>query len=150
MNWYTRAMKRVLMTLALVVVANAAYAGATTSQNDPVATQLIALNDKLQLATKRYDRATIEKLLTGDYVLVSSSGAVYNRSAFLADIADRSYKYELNEPQNTLVKHYGDDCAIVTGVLHIRLSKGTKVVDVRVRYGDTWVKVGGRWQYAYG
>jgi hypothetical protein len=120
------------------------------SQGDDVVDTLTKLNATLQLATKNYDVATIEKLITDDYELVSSSGKVYDRAAFLADAADRSAVYELNEPEDVKVRHYNNDCAIVTAILHVRFTSGQKTVDVRIRYGDVWVKLDGQWRYAYG
>lgn len=117
---------------------------------DALVQKLTGLNDTLQSATKNYDDSTLKKLITDDYELVSSSGKVYDRAAFLADAVDKSAKYEINQPEDVSVHHYNDDCAIVTAVLHIRYKTADKVVDVRVRYGDVWVKLNGQWRYAYG
>lgn len=122
---------------------------ATIADSD-VDSQLVALNAELQVATKNYDVTTLGKLITDDYELVSSTGKVYDRAAFLADAADRSAVYEINEPEDVAIRHYNDDTAIVTAILHVRFRSGGKVVDTRIRYGDLWVKQNGTWRYAFG
>jgi hypothetical protein len=104
----------------------------------------------LQIATKNYDIVELKDLTSEDYELVSASGKVYDRAAFLADAADRSAVYEMNEPEDVAVHHYNDDAAVVTAVLHVRYRLEGKTVDVRIRYGDTWVKLDGKWRYVYG
>ena len=132
--------------LACVLTGGFAAAGVI----DPLTARLTALNSTLQNATKAYDTAELAKLITGDYELVSSSGKVYDRRAFLADAADRSAQYEINQPEDVVVRHYNGDCAIVSAILHVRFRAAGKIHDVRVRYGDVWVKLNGRWRYAYG
>jgi hypothetical protein len=143
-------MKRIVYFM-LCGLAGAAIVGhALAGPPDPIVQQLTVLNATLQLATKNYDTAELAKLITDDYELVSSSGKVYDRQAFLADAADRSAAYEINEPEDVSVRHYNNDCAIVTAILHVRFRAAGKVRDVRIRYGDVWVKLNGRWWYAYG
>jgi ketosteroid isomerase-like protein len=136
------------LLLCLLCVVFSVSASAQTA--DPIVTELTRLNAQLQLATKNYDTDTLAKMITDDYELVSSSGRVYDRAAFLADAADRSAAYEINEPEDVQVRHYNDDTAIVTAVLHVRFRNGDKIVDTRIRYGDVWVKINGQWRYAYG
>jgi ketosteroid isomerase-like protein len=138
---------RALLLCLLCVVCGVAASAQTA---DPIVTELTRLNAQLQLATKNYDTDTLAKMITDDYELVSSSGRVYDRAAFLADAADRSAAYEINEPEDVQVRHYNDDTAIVTAVLHVRFRNGDKIVDTRIRYGDVWVKINGQWRYAYG
>ena len=140
-------MIRIAMTASLVLF------GALTAQaqtSDPIVHHLTQLNATLQSATKHYDVATLKTLITDDFELISSSGKVYDRAAFLLDAADRSAVYEINEPEDVSVRHYNDDTAIVSAILHVRYKSAGKTVDVRIRYGDLWVKIDGRWRYAYG
>jgi ketosteroid isomerase-like protein len=143
-------MKRIAY-FALCATIGALSAGlAWAGSPDPTVEQLTQLNATLQIATKNYDTAELAKLITDDYELVSSSGKVYDRQAFMADAGDRSATYEINEPEDVSVRHYNGDCAIVTAVLHVRYRASGKIHDVRIRYGDVWVKLNGRWRYAYG
>jgi hypothetical protein len=135
-----------LLGVAMLVCA----AGGLAESSDPVVQELTQLNAQLQLDTKNYDTADLAKLITQDFHLISSSGKVYDRRAFLADAADRSAVYLANEPEDVSVQDYNGDAAVVSAILHVRYSIAGKVRDVRVRYGDTWVKQNGEWRYAYG
>jgi ketosteroid isomerase-like protein len=127
-----------------------ASALALAEPQDSTVKQLTQLNATLQTATKNYDVRALGNLTTDDYELVSARGKVYNRRSFLADAADRSARYLINEPENVSVRHYNRDCAIVTAILHVRYTSSGKIYDARVRYGDVWVKLDGQWKYAYG
>ncbi len=122
----------------------------SASASDSVAQELMQLNSTLQVATKNHDVATLERLISNDYELISSSGKVYDRTAFLADAADKSLTYEVNEPEDVAVRHYGDDCAIVTAVLHVRYRPASTVTEVRIRYADVWIRQNGQWRYVLG
>jgi ketosteroid isomerase-like protein len=139
------------LTAAAIIAASIVLAPrfASAQAASPVTAQLIELNATLQIATKNHDTATLSRLITNDYELVSSSGKVYDKRAFLADAADPSVVYETNQPEDVSVRNYGD-CAIVTAVLHVRYRIKRTLVDTRIRYGDLWVKRDGVWRYAYG
>jgi ketosteroid isomerase-like protein len=143
-------MLRVMLLAMAVLCVPCAALGAPARTHDPVIDQLTKLNATLQAATKNYDVETLKSLITDDYELVSASGKVYDRAAFLADAADRSAVYEINQPEDVTVRHYDVDCAIVTAVLHVRYRIAAKTVDVRIRYADVWMKLGGQWRYAFG
>jgi hypothetical protein len=143
-------MKRFIRAALCCLCAAPLAASASVDTRDPVADELVRLNATLQIATKNYDIATLKDLISDDYELVSASGKVYDRAAFLADAADRSAVYEINEPEDVAVRHYNDDSAIVTAILHVRYRVEGKTVDVRIRYGDTWAKLDGKWRYVYG
>jgi hypothetical protein len=127
-----------------------AMGSASANSQDPIVQSLTKLNATLQLATKNYDTSELAKLVTDDFRLVSASGKVYDRRAFLADAADRSASYELNEPEDVSVQQYNGDSAIVSAILHVRYRVAGRVRDVRIRYGDTWVRLNGEWRYAFG
>jgi hypothetical protein len=137
----------VVLAAALCLPVSAA---AAPPPPDAISAQIIEANDTVQRATKEHDVAAIDGLITGDYFLVSTNGHVYNRTEFLADVADTSARYEINQTEDAHVQHYNRDSALLTAVLHIRYRVGEKLVDVRVRFTDTWVKIDGRWRYAAG
>jgi ketosteroid isomerase-like protein len=127
-----------------------AMSGVATASSDSIGDDLTKLNALLQVATKNYDTATLKRFITDDYELVSPSGKVYDRAAFLADAADRSAVYEILQPEAVSVRSYNGDCAIVTATLHARYRVGARTVDVRVRYADVWIKFNGTWHVANG
>ncbi|MDP9018204.1 MAG: nuclear transport factor 2 family protein, partial [Candidatus Eremiobacteraeota bacterium] len=73
---------------------------------DPIVQQVSRANAQVQLATKNHDVSTLDRLITPDYFLVSSNGHIYDRTAFLADIADTSATYEINQTEDEHIQHY--------------------------------------------
>lgn len=135
---------------SLAVIAAVLCVTPTLAADDSAASAVTQLNTLLQRATERFDGATLASLVTDDYALVPTNGALWNRTQFLTDAVDRSISYELNEPEEVTVRTYNDDCAIVIAVLHVRYRKAGVEHDVRLRYTDTWVKLDGQWRYASG
>lgn len=105
---------------------------------------------QLQRATREYDTGTIRKLITDDFTLITSSGRILNAQDLIADVGDRSVKWFNNDTEDIKVRAYNGDCAIVTAILHQRYEYNGKMSDYRVRFTDTWVKLGGSWRYAAG
>ncbi|HLI94607.1 MAG TPA: nuclear transport factor 2 family protein [Candidatus Baltobacteraceae bacterium] len=108
------------------------------------------LNARLQDETKAYDTAGVASMITPDFELVNGSGTVWPRTAFLADVGDRSAVWQLNKPEDVTVRVYNDDCAIVVAMLHLRYVSNKRLHDLLARYTDVWVKQGGKWRYASG
>jgi len=105
-------------------------------------------NDIVQLATLKHDRKTMDAMLTKDFILVLTRGAIVDRKGWLDDVADQQTKMELNQVENLTIHHYNDDCALAIGVLHIRAREKQKLTDVRMRFIDVWVKQDGQWKWA--
>jgi len=105
-------------------------------------------NDIVQLATLKHDRKTMDAMLTKDFILVLTRGAILDRKGWLDDVADQQTKMELNQVENLTIHHYNDDCALAIGVLHIRAREKQKLTDVRMRFIDVWVKQDGQWKWA--
>ncbi len=75
----------------------------------------------MQRAFVDRDVATLEKILTDDYVLVLPSGTERTRAPILADVASPDIVFEINESSGWEVRVHGDT-AIVVALLH---QKGT-------------------------
>ena len=112
--------------------------------------RLKELNEVLQRAAMTYDTGTIRELITRDFSLITSGGRVMDADDFLADVANHSVTWYANESEDTQVRSYNDNCAIVTAILHERFQVNGQMTDVRVRFTDTWVLVNDGWRYAAG
>jgi ketosteroid isomerase-like protein len=137
------------MKLLLCFAAVLATLSATNSDAQ-ISTQITSLNSLLQTATERYDVDTISKLVTGDYTLVDETGQIWDRAMFLKVVGDRSHTWIANDPSDVTVKSYNGDCAVLTGLLHIKFSKSGKIHDFTDRFTDVWVKDGADWRYVQG
>ncbi len=133
---------RTIVALALAVILTAGNPNAVSS--------IEQLNARLQDETKAYDTAGVSSMITPDFELVNGAGTVWPRTAFLADVGDKSTIWQLNKPEDVTVRVYNDDCAIVVALLHLRYVSNNRLHDLLARYTDVWVKQGGRWRYASG
>ncbi len=107
-------------------------------------------DDVMQLATRSYDVATLDELLPEDFVLISSSGRVFNKTDVLAETADRSIVWHNNDTSNVSIRVYNQNCGIVIADLHQKFEQDGHEVAVRLRYTDTWVLLDGKWRYVSG
>ncbi|HEY2476131.1 MAG TPA: nuclear transport factor 2 family protein [Candidatus Cybelea sp.] len=127
------------------------FATLSATTSDPqIATQITGLNALLQTATERYDADTISNLITKDYTLVDEKGQVWDRATFLKVVGNRSHTWIANDPSDVTVKSYNGDCAVLTGLLHIKFSMDGKIHDLTDRFTDVWVKDGENWRYVQG
>jgi len=140
----TRFLCRSLVTLSLA----ASTFTAAIANTDPLVSDVTKANDIVQLATLKHDRKTMDAMLTKDFILVLTRGAIVDRKGWLDDVADQQTKMELNQVENLTIHHYNDDCALAIGVLHIRAREKQKLTDVRMRFIDVWVKQDGQWKWA--
>lgn len=135
-----------LLSALICLLATSGSAAAWAA--DPIVDDITRANATVQQATQTYDGATIDRMLTGDFILVNSRGSIYNRAAFLADIVDKSSVWEFNRTESLSIQHYNADCAIAIGTLHLRYRTGGRVTDRRIRFTDIWVKQQGAWKWA--
>ena len=140
----TRFLCRSLVTLSLA----ASTFTAAIANTVPLVSDVTKANDIVQLATLKHDRKTMDAMLTKDFILVLTRGAIVDRKGWLDDVADQQTKMELNQVENLTIHHYNDDCALAIGVLHIRAREKQKLTDVRMRFIDVWVKQDGQWKWA--
>jgi len=126
-----------------------AFAVAPAHAGNPAEQLLRALDAKLQLAVLDQDTKTLDQLLSDDWLLITSSGRVVTRPAFLAMVSDPSSPLSVNESSDVTVRVHGST-AIVTAMLHERGSDHGKPYDAWLRFTDTWVLEAGSWRYLSG
>ncbi len=138
----SKAIARLLLTLSLVAAPLRAIA---SPQSD-----ILAAEKALNAAVMRHDRVMTGESLTSDYALTLGSGAMYDRPAFLALVADPSLVYTSNQAHDQVVRLYGDDAAVITGILDVKGTYGSHPLSLHMRYTDTWIKEDGKWLQAAG
>jgi Domain of unknown function (DUF4440) len=141
-------MKRSLTVFTAALLLAAGSSPVRAASDDPIVGEVSRANDIVQLATLKHDRKTMDSMLTRDFVLVLTHGDVVNRADWLDSVADPTDHMEVNQTSNLSIHHYNNDSAVVVGVLHIRDRSNNKVVDVRMRFIDVWVKQDGQWKWA--
>jgi ketosteroid isomerase-like protein len=110
------------------------------------------LDREYQLAIKHHDVAAIERIHADDMILVLGNGKVVTGK----ELEDRARKADVRyEQQDEIdgtqtVRAWGDT-AVVTALLWIKgwdARRGD--FDYKVWFSDTYVRLGGRWRYAFG
>jgi ketosteroid isomerase-like protein len=130
-----------IFTLAAAVAAAAPAPGAGNGDVD----QLISTDQRMQRAFVERDVATLDKIITDDYLLVASSGAERRKPAILAEVASPDVVYEINESSDWAVRVHGDT-AIVVALLHQKGTDHGEPFDYSVRFSDTYVRENGAWR----
>jgi ketosteroid isomerase-like protein len=106
------------------------------------------LDEQFQAAVKANDDATIDKILSDDFVL-TGSGKVFHRADLLAEAGSRSSIYEHQEESERTVRVWGNT-AVVTAKLRIKGTHEGKPVDYTLWFSDTYVRAPLGWRYVFG
>lgn len=110
-----------------------------------------ALDTQYQAAVKINDAATMDKILLDDFILVSGTGKVFNKSDLLAGARAKSTVYEHQEEEagSQQVRVWGDT-AVVTAKLWIKGTSDGVTSDRKLWFSDTYIRTPKGWRYAFG
>jgi ketosteroid isomerase-like protein len=103
--------------------------------------------NRWEAATAKHDVATMGSLIADDFVGVYFDGKVMSRSSLIGEAKkDRdTYAHAVND--RLAVHTFGPNVAVVVGTAHEKgTDKNGKPFDRKLRFTDTWVERGGRWQ----
>jgi ketosteroid isomerase-like protein len=134
---------RTLIVAAMLIAALVA-GNSPAAASDDVA-DLIATDKRMQRAFVDRDVATLDRIITDDYVLIASSGAERRKPAILAEVASPDVVHEINESSGWAVHVHGDT-AIVVALLHQKGVDHGEPFDYSVRFSDTYVRENGAWR----
>ena len=106
---------------------------------------------RYQAAVKANDAATMADILLDNFVLVTGSGAAYDKDALVKSARDRDivWIHQEEEPGSQTVRLYGDT-AVITAKLHLAWDKDGKSNDKWLWFSDTYVRTPTGWRYAFG
>ena len=110
------------------------------------------LDREYQYAVKVHDVATIERIHADDMILVLGSGRVVTGKELEDNARKAAVKYEQQDeiPGSQKVRVWGDT-GVVTAQLWIKGSDAKRGnFDYKLWFSDTYVRIGGRWRYAFG
>ncbi len=130
-------MLRAMITMLALLGAT----GASASDTD----DLIATDKRMQRAFVDRDVATLDRIITDDYLLVASNGDTRRKPAILAEVASPDVVYEINESSDWSVRVHGDT-AIVVALLHQKGVDHGEPFDYSVWFSDTYVRESGAWR----
>ncbi len=96
-------------------------------------------------AVVKGDTATLDKQTSDDYVLISMTGRMADKSQMLDGFKSGQSKLTSNELSDLKVRVYGD-AAVVTGKADVKGTLGGQDATGQVLFTRVYVKKGGRWQ----
>lgn len=143
-------MRTILAIAMALTAATAATAAAAAPADDEKA--VAQLDTQYQLAVKTNDVAAIQRIHADDMILVTGRGKVFRGADIEEQARKGNVKYERqDEIEGTQKVRVWGDTAVVTALLWI---KGTDAergeFEYKLWFSDTYVRIGGRWRYAFG
>ena len=110
---------------------------------------LLAAADAFDRAQLAQDRAAMEKMILDDLVFIDGSGKRLGKKELIEGWMGPNDKYDPAPPTDRVVTPLGRDAAVVNAEVNLcGTSDGTRFCS-RIRFADTFVKVGGQWRIAH-
>jgi ketosteroid isomerase-like protein len=107
---------------------------------------LEALDIEYQVAVKRNDVETMDRILADDFVLVTGLGKTYTKTNLLEEARSKRTVYEHQEDSARKVRVWGDT-AVVTALLWAKGTEDGKAFDYKLWFSDTYVRTPAGWRY---
>jgi len=139
----------------LILMISALSLGTATNDlnasSDEDAKTVAALDTKYQAAVKSNDAATMDQILADDFVLVNGRGKVSSKADLIESARKKEVTYERQdeEPGTQKVRMWSDT-AVVTALLWIKAVQGSKPIDYKLWFSDTYVRTPTGWRYVFG
>jgi len=108
-----------------------------------------ALDTEYQAAVKNNDAATMDRILSDDFVVVLGSGKIYTKADLLQMARTRRVQYEHQEDSDQTVRVWGDT-AVVTAKIWLKGIDEGKPFEWHVWFSDTYVRTPAGWRYVHG
>jgi len=121
---------------------------ASGSSTDDAKT-VAALDTEYQAAVKNNDAATMDRILSDDFVVVLGSGKIYTKADLLQMARTRRVQYEHQEDSDQTVRVWGDT-AVVTAKIWLKGIDEGKPFEWHVWFSDTYVRTPAGWRYVHG
>ena len=121
----------------------------TVSSADQAAitTLLTEMENKWESSVASHATANVDTLVADDYVSVSSTGKVLNKTELLDQLKNDNNTYDSVGVEGVNVRVVRPDLAIVTGLTREKgKTKEGKSFNRSFRFTDTWTKRAGQWR----
>ena len=103
--------------------------------------------NRWEAATAKHDVATVSSMVADDFIGVYLDGKITSRSGVIGEVKKDRDTYSSAVNEKLTVHTYGPNVAVVVGTAHEKgTAKDGKPFDRKLRFTDTWVERGGRWQ----
>ena len=131
--------------------ATASLAAPTPGAGADDAKTVAALDTQYQAAVKANDAATMGRILSDDFVLVTGQGHVSTKTDLIKEAQERQriYQHQDEEEGSQKVRVWGDT-AVVTARLWLKGNEHGTAFDDRLWFSDTYVRTPAGWRYVFG
>lgn len=106
---------------------------------------LRTIADRFDRAQLTQDRAALERLVAEDMVLIGSDGTRQNKRQFIDGYFAPGLRFEMATPTDRYFIPLGPDAGIAGGEIVLRGSDASVPFTSRIRFSDTFRRVGGEW-----
>lgn len=110
---------------------------------------IAALDTEYQAAVKINDAATMDRILTEDFILVTGHGKVYNKTDLLNAAKNKDAIYEYQDDSQQTVRVWGDT-AVITALLYQKGTYKGEPFEDYLWFSDMYVRTPQGWKYAFG
>ena len=139
---------KVILTIIALSLGVATDLNASAEED---AKTVAALDTKYQAAVKSNDAGTMDRILADDFVLVNGRGKVSSKADLLQSARKKEVTYEhQDEELGTQKVRVWGDTAVVTALLWIKAVQGTKPIEYKLWFSDTYIRTPAGWRYAFG
>lgn len=107
-----------------------------------------ALDAEYQEAVKRNDAVRMDRILSDNFILVTSSGKTYTKSELLDEAKSGRMVYEHQEDSDKTVRLWGDT-AVVTAKLWEKGTEGGKPFEYKLWFSDVYRRTPTGWRYVF-
>jgi ketosteroid isomerase-like protein len=152
MNWLTPGLCAVYVLATFVFGSNFHEASRQRNAANPPADDratVAALDEQYQSAVKRNDVATMDRILSDDFVLVTGSGKSYSKADLLKESGSGEYVYEHQEDTDRDVRIWGDTAVVTAKLWEKGTDRGT-AFDRTVWFSDVYIRTPHGWRYIFG
>lgn len=108
-------------------------------------TKILALENAWNQAQLHHNSTAVASMLSDTFIYTDYDGTVMNKTQFLADLKDTSYKANVVENENVKVFAY-TGAAVVIGTYHTKGNYKGKPFEHWGRFTDTWLFQNNLWQ----
>lgn len=137
-------MKRfVILALAATL---AAFPAAARTRPDVDRATLRAIADRFDRAQLTGDRATLDRMIADDFILIGSGGTHEGKQAFIAGFTDPDVRFDPATIEDRYFLPLGPDAGIVGGDVVLRGVASGKPFASHIRFSDTYRRIGGAWK----
>jgi ketosteroid isomerase-like protein len=107
-----------------------------------------ALDNEYQAAVKRNDAGAMGRILSDDFILVTSSGKLYTKPQLLEEAQSARRIYEHQEDSDKTIRLWGDT-AIVTAKLWEKGTENGKPFEHWLWFSDVYRRTSSGWRYVF-